>query len=114
MQALHPELMKTFKPAFLGRLKVVPYFPLSDDVMRKIVVLQLQRIGQRVRESYGAAFDYDPEIVASVAERCTEVDTGARNIDHILTRTLLPDLSAAFLARMAEGQSDRACACGVG
>ncbi len=105
MQALHPELMKTFKPAFLGRLKVVPYFPLSDDVMRKIVVLQLQRIAQRVRESYGAAFDYDAEIVASVAERCTEVDTGARNIDHILTRTLLPDLSAAFLARMAEGQS---------
>jgi type VI secretion system protein VasG len=105
MQALHPELMKTFKPAFLGRLKVVPYFPLSDEVMRKIVVLQLQRIGRRVRESYGAVFEYAPEIIASVAERCTEVDTGARNIDHILTRTLLPEMSAAFLGRMAEGQS---------
>jgi len=105
MEALHPELLKTFKPAFLGRLKVVPYFPLADDVLRKIVVLQLQRIRNRVRESYGATFDYDPEIVANVAQRCTEVDTGARNIDHILTRTLLPDLSSAFLARMAEGQS---------
>jgi type VI secretion system protein VasG len=102
--ALHPELLKTFKPAFLGRVTMVPYFPLSDDAMRRIVVLQLDRIGRRVAENHRAAFRYDPELVAGIAARCTEVESGARNVDHILTRTLLPDLSAEFLARMAEGK----------
>jgi type VI secretion system protein VasG len=114
MEALHPDLLNTFKPAFLGRLKVVPYFPLTDDVMREIVKLQLGRIGQRVRETYGATFDYAPEVVSSVAERCTEVDTGARNVDHILTRTLLPELSAEFLGHMAEGDSIRGVHVSVG
>ena len=102
-EALHPELLKTFKPAFLGRLQVVPYFSLSDEVLRTIVVLQLGRIAKRIRETYNAPFEYTDELVASVAERCTEVDTGARNIDHILSRSLLPELSAEFLGRMAKG-----------
>jgi len=101
--ALHPELLKTFKPAFLGRLRVIPFFALSDEVMRQIVVLQLQRIARRVADTYQAPFEYSDELVANIAERCTEVDTGARNIDHILSRTLLPELSAEFLARLADG-----------
>ncbi len=101
-EALHPELLKTFKPAFLGRVSLVPYFPLSDDVMQKIVELQLGRIARRVKENHGTEFTYDPELLAGIASRCTEVESGARNVDHILTRTLLPDLSAEFLARMAE------------
>jgi type VI secretion system protein VasG len=106
-EALHPELLKTFKPAFLGRVTLVPYFPLADDAMRRIVVLQLDRIGRRVGENHRATFHYDPELVAGIAGRCTEVESGARNVDHILTRTLLPELSAEFLARMASGEPIR-------
>jgi type VI secretion system protein VasG len=103
-EALHPELLKTFKPAFLGRVVLVPYFPLGDASMRRIVELQLGRIGRRVRDNHRAEFAYGPELVAGVAARCTEVESGARNVDHILTRSLLPEMSAEFLARMAEGK----------
>lgn len=113
-EALHPELLKTFKPAFLGRVTVVPYYPLSDSVMRKIVELQLGRIARRVKENHRAEFSYDPELVAWVAGRCTEVASGARNVDHILTRTLLPDMSAEFLARMAEEKPISAVRVSVG
>jgi type VI secretion system protein VasG len=102
-KAIFPELLKTFKPAFLGRLTVVPYYPLSDDVLKTIVQLKLGKIEARVRDHYRADFSYSPALVETIAARCTEVDTGARNVDHILTQTLLPDLSTEFLARMAEG-----------
>jgi len=105
IEAVFPELLKTFKPAFLGRLTIVPYYPLSDDVMKKIIQLKLGKVARRIGEHYRAAFSYTPELVDSIAERCTEVDTGARNVDHILTRTLLPELSAEFLSRMAEGET---------
>lgn len=104
-EALHTELLKTFKPAFLGRVTMIPYFPLGDEVLRGIIELKLGRVKQRVNENYRAAFEYSPEVVNSVLDRCQEVESGARNIDHIMTRTLLPELSAEFLARMAEGQS---------
>lgn len=103
-ETLHPELLKTFKPAFLGRATIVPYYPLADDVMRKIIELQLGRIKRRVRDSYRADFTYSPELVGSIADRCKEVHTGARTVEHILTRTLLPELSAEFLSRMANGE----------
>jgi type VI secretion system protein VasG len=104
-EALHPELLKTFKPAFLGRVALVPYFPLSDSSMRKIVELQLGRIGRRLEDNHRASFQYDAELVNGIASRCTEVESGARNVDHILTRTLLPEMSAEFLARMADGKA---------
>jgi type VI secretion system protein VasG len=104
-EALHPELLKTFKAAFLGRVTLVPYFPLTDEAMRNIIVLQLGRIARRVMENHRAKFQYDPELVAGIAGRCTEVESGARNVDHILTRSLLPEMSAEFLARMAEGKA---------
>jgi len=100
-EALHPELLKTFKPAFLGRVTLVPYFPLSDDVMQQIVALQLGRIARRVKENHQAEFTFDKALLAGIAGRCTEVESGARNVDHILTKTLLPELSGEFLARMA-------------
>ena len=99
--------MKTFKPAFLGRVTIIPYYPLSDEVMRKIIVLKLGKVGRRVEEHYKATFSYAPQLVDTIARRCTEVDTGARNIDHILTRTLLPEMSAEFLGRMAERKTIR-------
>jgi type VI secretion system protein VasG len=102
--ALRPDLLKAFKPALLGRLTLVPYFPLGDEVMRGIIKLQMGRIGERVRANYRATFTYDEALVATIAGRCKEVESGARNVDHILTGTLLPEISREFLARMAEGQ----------
>ena len=103
-EALRPELMQTFKPAFLGRVTLVPYFPLGDDVMKGICRLQLGRVGRRVEENYRCSFDYAPELVDHIVDRCKETATGARNIEHILNRTLLPELAAHFLERMAAEQ----------
>lgn len=104
MEAIFPELLKTFKPAFLGRLTLIPYYPLAEDVIRKIICLKLGKVGKRLSDNYKAAFTYSDDLVQQIAERCKEVDTGARNIDHILTRSLLPELSTLMLSRMAEGQ----------
>ena len=105
IDALRPDLLKIFKPAFLGRAIIVPYYPIADDVMRKIIVLQLGRIQKRLMENHRAQFSYDPALVDEVAKRCTEVESGARNVDHILTRTLLPEISKEFLGRMASGDA---------
>ena len=103
--AIRPDLLKYFKPAFLGRLIVVPFFPISPDIMRRIIGLQLSRIMRRIKENHRAAMSYDEALVTAIADRCTEVESGARNVDHILTRTLLPELSTEFLSRMAAGES---------
>ena len=112
-EALMPELMKTFKPAFLGRVTLVPYFPLSPEVIRNIVGLQLNRIRRRVKEAYGARFDWDEKLVDTIAERCTETSSGARNVEKILSRTLLPELSSEVLSRLAEGETIDAITVGV-
>ena len=101
---LRPELVKHFKPAFIGRLKVVPYFPILDKSLRLIVRLKLNKIGKRMLENRNVVFHYDDEIVEAIAKRCTEVESGARNIDHILTNTLLPEMSKELLSRMATGE----------
>lgn len=102
-EALRPELLKMFKPAFLGRCSVVPYFPLADDVIRKIVELQLNRIRKRFLENYRADLAWDVTLIEEIARRCTEVESGARNIEYILSRGLLPKLSAHVLSVMADG-----------
>jgi len=105
VEAIKPELNKIFKPALLGRMVIVPYYPISDKVMREIIKLQLGRIGSRLKENHGAAFSYDEAVIAEIVARCKEVESGARNVDHILTRTVLPEMSGEFLARMAEGRT---------
>ncbi len=105
VEAIKPGLNKIFKPALLGRMAIIPYYPISDLVMRRIVVLQLGRIGQRLAANHGAKFSWDDAVVSEIAGRCKEVESGARNVDHILTRTVLPDMSGEFLARMAEGKA---------
>jgi type VI secretion system protein VasG len=105
VEALFPELLKTFKPAFLGRLTLIPYYPLAEDVIRKIIGLKLGKVGKRLADHYNAKFSFSEDLIQLVADRCKEVDTGARNIDHILTRSILPDLSARLLARLAEGKN---------
>lgn len=103
-EMLRPELTKQFKPAFLGRLMVVPYYPITDKNMRLIVKLKLDRIAKRMRENRNIAFSYEEGLIESIGKRCTEVDSGARNVDHILTNTLLPEMSRELLSRMAQGE----------
>jgi type VI secretion system protein VasG len=104
-ESLRPELLKVFKPAFLGRMVVVPYFPLADDVLRQIIKLQLGRIADRFRQNHRAEFVWDDAVIEAVRGRCREVESGARNVDHILTGKLLPEISRQILGRMAEGQA---------
>jgi type VI secretion system protein VasG len=98
-------LFKAFKPAFLGRMQVVPFYPISDEVLARIIELKLGRIRDRIAANHKASFSWDPALVEAVLARCTEVDSGARNVDHILNGTLLPEIAEAVLARMAEGEA---------
>jgi type VI secretion system protein VasG len=102
-QLIRPQLMQVFKPAFLGRLKVIPYYPLGDDVLAGIIALKLSKIARRIVLNHKAVFSHDDALVAAVLARCTEVDSGARNVDHILNGTLLPEIAESVLAKMAEG-----------
>jgi type VI secretion system protein VasG len=104
-EALRPALFKHFKPAFLGRMKVVPYYPISDPVLVRIIELKLGRIRDRIAANHKAEFVWDDKLVDAVLARCTEVDSGARNVDHILGGTLLPEIAEQVLARMAEGEA---------
>ena len=102
-EGLRPVLYKTFKPAFVGRTKVVPYYPLHDDVLAEVIRLKLERIASRVQAQHQAEFAYDEALIDTVLARCTEVDTGARAVDHILNGSLLPAVADHVLARMAQG-----------
>lgn len=104
-EILRPELQRVFKPAFLGRLAVIPYYPISDDIMHRIIELKLGKIQRRITENHRAEFRFDQSLVNAIANRCTEVDSGARNVDYILTGTLLPEISESVLAKMAEGEA---------
>jgi len=102
-QALREPLLKTFPAALLGRLVVVPFYPLTDEVIRLIIKLQLGRIAKRLAENQGIPFTYDDELVDLIASRCTEVESGARMVDAILTHTLLPSISETYLTTVIEG-----------
>ena len=93
-------LLKIFPPALLGRLVTIPYYPLSDEMLGKIVKLQLNRIKKRVEARYKMPFEYSDEVIKLVVARCTESESGGRMIDAILTNTMLPDVSREFLTRM--------------
>ncbi len=102
-KALREPLLKKFPAALLGRLVVIPYYPLSDAVLGNIVRLQLGRITKRVAEHHGIPFTYDEETVKLIVSRCTEVESGGRMIDAILTNTVLPAVSREFLGRTMAG-----------
>jgi type VI secretion system protein VasG len=103
-RALRAPLLKVFPAALLGRLVVIPYFPLSDAMLANIIRLQLDRIARRIVEEHKVRFAYDEGVVALIASRCNEVESGARVIDAILTNTVLPRISQEFLARLVEGR----------
>jgi type VI secretion system protein VasG len=102
VEGLRDELNQVFKPAFLGRLSIVPYYPVKDAILQSIVALKLERIRKRFERNHQAVLGYDASLVAAIAARCTEVDSGARNIDNILSKTLMPELAQHVLERMAQ------------
>jgi len=101
--AIRPVLNKHFKPALVGRMTIVPFFPLKSEAIKRIVVLKLGRLVNRLAESHKMKLIYGDDVVSQIAARCTEVETGARNIDHILQGTLLPRISTEILERMTLG-----------
>ncbi|MGI9282655.1 MAG: type VI secretion system ATPase TssH [Endozoicomonas sp.] len=101
---IRPHLLQSFKPAFLGRTNLIAYYPLDDENLMKISAINMHKIEKRVTEHYGAQFSYDDEVLLHIVARCQESDTGARNIENILTRSVLPELASVCLARMAEDQ----------
>jgi type VI secretion system protein VasG len=105
---IRPALSKHFKPALLARMTIVPYFPISPEALKEITRLKLGSLEKRLRQNHKMALTVDPKVIDAIAERCTEVETGARNVDHIITGTLLPKISTEILQRMsAGGLSDR-------
>lgn len=105
VKALKPELNKIFKPAFLGRMVLIPYMPIRDENLKQIIKLKLGKIQRRIQENHKVDLTYDGALIDEVAKRCTEVESGARNVDNILTNTLLPDISRQVLGRMAANEA---------
>ncbi len=99
-----PQLLRHFKPAFLGRTTIVPYYPLGDEDLMKIGAINMEKIRRRVAEHYGAEFSFEEDVLLHIIARSQEVDTGARNIENILTRTLLPMIASECLGRMVSGE----------
>lgn len=114
VKALKPELNKIFKPAFLGRLVIIPYYPIRDESLKRIILLKLAKIQRRIQEAHRISLDFTPEVVEEVARRCTEVESGARNVDNILTNTMLPEVSRQILGRLAEGLKLESIRVGIG
>jgi type VI secretion system protein VasG len=101
IEHLRPVLTKQFSPAFLGRLALVPYYPLGDEQIRSIVTLKLGKLAQRFSRNHKALFTWDDEVARTITARCTEVDSGARNVDHILSHAVLPELSRQVLEKIS-------------
>jgi type VI secretion system protein VasG len=103
--AIRPELNRIFKPAFLGRTLVVPYYPVRDEVLKQIIRLKLSKIQKRLLENHRVVLSCHESLVDLVKQRCIEVESGARNVDHLLSNTMLPEISRQLLTRMVEGEA---------
>ncbi len=101
---IRPHLLQHFKPAFMGRANTIAYYPLDDENLMQIAAINMRRIEKRLTEKYGAEFSYDDDVLINIVARCQESETGARNIETILNRTVLPALASECLAKMAEGE----------
>jgi type VI secretion system protein VasG len=103
-KALKDDLLKVFKPAFLGRLNLIPYLPLDKDKLALITGLQLKRIEKRLQQHYRAQFSYSPQVIELIVNQCQDAGSGARTIHNILQNQLLPELSVRILQRVAQQQ----------
>jgi type VI secretion system protein VasG len=113
ISSIKPTLSAHFKPALLARMTMIPYLPISPEALGDITRLKMDALIDRLRKSQRIEGSYTDALVEMIAKRCTEVDTGARNIDHILRATLLPQLSVAVLERMAESTMPKKVEIGV-
>jgi type VI secretion system protein VasG len=104
VEAMREPLRKVFPDALLGRLAIVPYYPINDEMMRAIISLQLSRVAQRVESGHKVPFSYDPKVADLIVSRVTELDSGARAIDAIITRTMLPRIATELLQRLMDGR----------
>jgi type VI secretion system protein VasG len=100
---IRPALSKHFKPALLARMTIIPFYPIGPDALKEITRLKLGQLEKRLKENHRMAMDVDPKVIDAIAERCTEVETGARNVDHIISGTLLPKISSEILQQMSVG-----------
>lgn len=112
-EVIHNQLVNHFQAALLARMKVVPYYPLRTDAMKEITRLKLGMIDRRLRASHGMQFAFGDEVVERIAERCTQVDSGARNIDFIIDRSVLPEASKALLVKMTEEEMPERLVLGI-
>jgi type VI secretion system protein VasG len=113
VKALKPELNQTFKPAFLGRTVIIPYFPVRDEALVRIIHLKLGKVQRRLLGTHKVSLETDDKVVDAIAARCTEVESGARNIDNILTNTLLPAISRMLLHSLVAGEKPSRITVGV-
>ena len=107
-KALRKPMLEVFPAALLGRLVTIPYYPLSESVLEDIVRLQLGRIERRIHENHSIQFDYNDDVVKLIVSRCTELESGGRMIDAILTNTILPKMSQEILTGIMDGQQTKA------
>jgi len=114
VKAMKSELDKVFKPAFLGRMVIIPYYPVIDENLKKIVRLKLGKIQRRIMANHKITLVCGEDLIDEVAKRCTEVESGARNVDNILTNTLLPDMSRTILGTMMAGEKVKSITVTVG
>ena len=101
-EAIRGELQDHFKPALLARMTIIPFFPLKGEVLNSIVRLKLNKVGKRLKQNQALDFDYDDTVVDQIAARCTDIESGARNIDHIVNKTLLPLISTQILSNIGD------------
>ena len=102
IEHLKPSLYKQFKPAFIGRMRIVPYFPLHDELLVRIIKHKLGKIVVRIEKQYATQVQYSDDLIELLLSRCTEVDSGARNVDNILNSTVLPSLATEILVALAD------------
>lgn len=102
LEQLKPSLYKQFKPAFLGRMRIVPYYPLHDDLLVRIIHHKIGKITARIEKQYQTKVEYSDDVVELILSRCTEVDSGARNVDNILNSSVLPELATQILMALAD------------
>jgi len=102
VELIRPELIRYFQPALLGRVKVIPFYPLDQQVIREIVKLKLKSLGSRLEKSHGIAIEYDDQILEAIASRCNDPSSGARNVDYTIDKVLLPEVSRSLIAKLAD------------
>ena len=104
-QAMREPLKKVFPDALLNRLVVVPFYPISKEVLHRIIRLQLDRVARRVRDNHKVPFSFDESVPELIGQRCTELERGARMVDALITNTMLPEIGREILARLAAGRA---------